>query len=236
MPKNPNSHPRKYEYKVYPRLNEKKEFIISHMRKEWVDSERSVRKEDIIRAIKAGGIIAGKGILILLAIAGTVTIAAVAPNIFAAFGKMGKRNKYKTYIGEKNLKKELRDLKKKKYIEITRDADNDLKVDITKHGETVALQQAVEKFKIAKQNVWDGIWRIVIFDIPDTHKSAREGFRRKLKSMGFYPLQKSVFIFPYPCAPDIEFLIHIYNTPNFVHMIETSKITNDDELREYFSL
>ncbi len=46
----------------------------------------------------------------------------------------------------------------------------------------------------AKQERWDGKWRIVIFDIPETNKRIRQALRETLKVLEFWPLQKSVWI------------------------------------------
>lgn len=44
------------------------------------------------------------------------------------------------------------------------------------------------------QKEWDGIWRVVIFDIPEQKRVLRNLFRRNLKKWGFQPLQKSVWV------------------------------------------
>src|SRR3989344_2741433 len=54
-----------------------------------------------------------------------------------------------------------------------------------------------------KNRRWDGKWRIVIFDIPEEFHNERNNLRRKMRSLGFYMLQKSVFIFPYPCEEEL---------------------------------
>ena len=56
----------------------------------------------------------------------------------------------------------------------------------------------------------DGEWRIVIFDIPEKFKKAREALRMKLKELGFLELQKSVFIFPYECEDEINFIVEVF--------------------------
>ena len=56
----------------------------------------------------------------------------------------------------------------------------------------------LEKLKIKK---WDGHWRIVIFDLPESLKKWREFFRTQLKNnLGFLPLQESGYITPPPVA------------------------------------
>lgn len=45
-----------------------------------------------------------------------------------------------------------------------------------------------------KDDKWDGKWRVVIFDIPETNKRIRQALRETLKVLEFWPLQKSVWI------------------------------------------
>jgi len=83
---------------------------------------------------------------------------------------------------------------------------------------------------------WDGIWRVVIFDIPERYKWAREGIREALKRGGFYPLQKSTFVSPYPCRGEIEFLERIYNIRGYLRFIETHALSADDDIKDFFGL
>ena len=54
---------------------------------------------------------------------------------------------------------------------------------------------------------WDGLWRIVIFDIEEKEKHIRDLIRRKLKSLGFAMWQESVYLTPHPIAEEMnEFL------------------------------
>jgi len=53
---------------------------------------------------------------------------------------------------------------------------------------------------------WDGKWRMVIFDVPQTQASARARLRRSLASRGFGYLQDSVWITPDPLASERQSL------------------------------
>ncbi len=46
--------------------------------------------------------------------------------------------------------------------------------------------------------VWDGFWRIILLDIPESRKSERESLRYLLKKAGFVCLKNSAWISPYP--------------------------------------
>jgi phenylacetic acid degradation operon negative regulatory protein len=51
---------------------------------------------------------------------------------------------------------------------------------------------------------WDKKWRLVIFDIQETSKTARERLRAKLKELGFGLLQKSVWLSPHDILNDFS--------------------------------
>ena len=90
--------------------------------------------------------------------------------------------------------------------------------------------------KIEKPKIWDGKWRIVIFDIPKHKKRARDALREKLKELGFYPFQKSVWVFPYPCEKEIQFLVELFDIWPYVNLIVAENISNDIKLRKHFKL
>jgi DNA-binding transcriptional regulator PaaX len=54
-------------------------------------------------------------------------------------------------------------------------------------GDTSALSPA-----------WDGKWRIILLDLPESRKDERESFRYLLKKAGFLCLKNSVWISPFP--------------------------------------
>ena len=45
---------------------------------------------------------------------------------------------------------------------------------------------------------WDGFWRMVIVDLPESRKSERDSIRYILKKAGFLCMKNSVWISPYP--------------------------------------
>jgi len=90
--------------------------------------------------------------------------------------------------------------------------------------------------EIKNPKKWDGIWRIVIFDIQENEKTARNALRLKLKELGFYQLQKSVFIHPYPCLNEIQFIEEIFKVGSYINFIEAQKIEGDEWLKQKFNL
>ncbi len=83
---------------------------------------------------------------------------------------------------------------------------------------------------------WDGLWRVVAFDIKEVRRGDRDLFRRELRNLDFYLLQQSVWVTPYPC----EELIHLLKAEfglqkQIVYMI-VQVIEDDQELRKHFRL
>ncbi|MBI2041804.1 MAG: hypothetical protein HYT20_02150, partial [Candidatus Nealsonbacteria bacterium] len=84
---------------------------------------------------------------------------------------------------------------------------------------------------------WDGKWRIVIFDISQPKLSKREAFRGKIKELGFYPLQKSVWVHPHECKGEIQVLKDFFGFSNKeIGVITAEKIDEDFFLRKIFKL
>lgn len=228
---------RKYEKKLISGIDKNNKFLIKRLQNEWKEiqkiDKRRQRLEKFITISKKSGIILGKVILTLLAVGGALTIAAVAPNIFAAFGKSSKRG---DYFEKNNFKSSLKYLKTQKYIKIVKKNKDEYKIYLEKKGDKRILKEIFNNLKISQSIKWDDCWRIIIFDIPDEHKWAREGFREKLKMMGFYPLQESVFIYPYDCQGELEFLCKVFNISDFVRFIKSRSLIPSNDIKNYFLL
>jgi len=72
---------------------------------------------------------------------------------------------------------------------------------------------------------WDWKWRILIFDIPEEKKWARELLRNKLKEWHFAPLQRSVYISPFDCGDEFEKLLALLHLDAYVHIVLAEQIS-----------
>jgi DNA-binding transcriptional regulator PaaX len=89
---------------------------------------------------------------------------------------------------------------------------------------------------LKREKSWDGRWRIVIFDIPETQKKMRHFFRIGLIDLGFRQLQKSVWICPYNIADRVEELIDYHQAKDYVHYLLVEELDNRDVLMKLFKL
>lgn len=133
------------------------------------------------------------------------------------------------------LKRTINDLYKSKLIDI-KDFNGFTKIVITKSGKTRALEFKIDELCINRPKTWDKKWRIIVFDIPEKYKKVREVVRSHLDRLGFYKLQKSVFVLPFECESETDFIIEYYNVRSYVRQILADKIDNELHLKNIFNI
>lgn len=183
---------------------------------------------------KPGTVPSSKEILHFIAAAGAVgLIIAFPPAItgIAALVKLGSRD-YRSW----GMKRQLERLSRQKYIHIKHLPDGKTSVVITKNGFTRALTYHVNNLVIQKPKHWDKKWRVVIFDVPEKKRKLRDRFRAGLHQLGLYQLQESIYVSPYPCFDEIEFLRELVGIAVSVRYILAENIEDDEALRSYFDL
>ena len=75
-----------------------------------------------------------------------------------------------------------------------------------------------------------------MFDISERLKKVRDTLRYQLKKLEFIELQRSVFVFPFECKDEIEYIIEFYNIRKYVRFIEANNIDNEIHLKNKFQL
>jgi CRISPR-associated endonuclease Cas2 len=138
-------------------------------------------------------------------------------------------------VNYRQIKRSLKKLEKEKIVAL-QEKDGELLVTFRKKGKELLLKYKLDELRIKKPKQWDKKWRIVIFDIPEKKKLARNVLREKLKELGFYRLQKSVFVYPYDCEREIELIKRVYEVGPFVRFIVADSIDNQARLVAKFSL
>ncbi|MDI6591449.1 MAG: hypothetical protein QME61_00685 [Patescibacteria group bacterium] len=173
-----------------------------------------------------------KEILKYLLLIGAIYIAASSPYFALNLAK----NLSKLKIPKKKLLPAFYYLKRKGLIELKREGQ-DIALILTKEGEKQAGKYQINDLEIERPKKWDKKYRLVIFDIPATSRIIRDIFRRKLKEFGFYPLQKSVWIYPFQCKEEIELLREFLGlNKKQIQVLEITKLENDKFLKKFFQL
>ena len=81
----------------------------------------------------------------------------------------------------------------------------------------------------------DGIWKIIIFDIPETKRQVRNVLRSKLTSLGFKKWQNSIWISPFTLAPEIEDELNQLAKHFFIRLMKTTQINETADLEKMFA-
>lgn len=166
-----------------------------------------------------------KEVLEIIGVSGIILGTLAIPNLPLAIG--GAIKVWKN-VNKKDLGRIIKRLQKQQMISIN-EWNGKTVIEITDKGNKRLLEYDFESIKLSAQKP-DGKWRLIIFDIPELKKSAREIFRRKLLQLGFLRLQDSVFASAYPCKKEIDFLCHYLEIDQFVTLLEIGKFERGEEL------
>jgi len=138
-------------------------------------------------------------------------------------------------LDRKQLYQVLERCKLQGLIRVIREGNRIENIRLTNKGRARALQNHLRTLRINSPQRWDKKWRLVIFDIPEKKRNVRDAFRRKLKELGFFEFQKSVFAYPYPCDDEINFVSNFLGAEEYVYTIE-APLHPDGRLRKHFNV
>ena len=71
---------------------------------------------------------------------------------------------------------------------------------------------------------WDGLWRMLPYDIRETKRHQRNQLRVKLYELGFRQFQKSVYISPYPIEEEMNDFLKTLHLEGKVYVLLCKKI------------
>lgn len=139
-------------------------------------------------------------------------------------------NKFNTW----RLRQILKRLHDQKLVEISEESGVPI-VRINDKGRKKLLRYNIDKLTLEKKQ-WDGKWRIIIYDIFSAKQQERRVFRRALKNMKFLLLQKSVYLTPYTCHDEIEYVRQVCHIDSEVIILTVKSLENEEAYRQYFGL
>lgn len=133
------------------------------------------------------------------------------------------------------IRQSIKGLQNKKFVRVYV-KDGVEVVEITKEGKKRVLEYDLDDMKIVVPKKWDGWWRIIMFDIPEHKKQARKAVSLKIKELGLYPIQKSVFVSPYLCKNEIDFVGEIFGVRENIIYIKAKEIQGVKKLKQHFGI
>ncbi len=140
-----------------------------------------------------------------------------------------KRNKgmnYRSYYDS------VQGLKRRGAVKLTKKRDKTF-IQLTEKG---LLDVLLLKAGVSRERVWDGKWRVCIFDIPEEAHLQRDYFRRLLKQYGFYKLQASVFVHPFTLNREAIAYLSKTGLNKYIRFLKVEEMDNDEDLKKFFNL
>ncbi len=167
---------------------------------------------------------------------GAITTALVAPKmlkLFPVFDR-GKNRRKELY---ERIDQALYRLREKKLITFSKTGKGRPIVHLTERGRTEITKIVLREYKISETVIWDGKWRVVIFDIREKRRRVRQKLRILLAGAGMVRLQDSVWINPYPCDEFVALVrANLASGTGELLYFTVEGLESDRRLREHFSL
>ena len=132
------------------------------------------------------------------------------------------------------LRQVIKRMQNSKYIELIEE-DNIQVVKITEKGKMKLLKYNIDKMKLDESS-WDGKWRLVVYDVVKSKRNNSEMFRKAINNLNLLKLQKSVYLTPFKCDNEIEYLRQIYNVGNEVLILKVGSLENEKAYKKYFGV
>ena len=169
-------------------------------------------------------------ILSTLLVVGVIAVAVTMPNAVQLFKYFLPKNS----VERTRIKRSVTRLERGGFIE-SKGGKEGMFV-LTQKGREKAMRSALEQMKIATQKTWDKKWRLIMFDVPEEKKQARRAINFALKKLGCVQYQKSVFITPFPCKKEIDFIGECFGVREHLRIVVGGDVEGADKLRGVFKV
>jgi len=166
-------------------------------------------------------------ILKIVGLGAAITAASIiSPPFLYILVKGCLKHKLKRKYTKHDIQKSLNYLKRKKYIAYEKNGSKIGNLILTRVGRRHLARINLEDIKLTKTS-WDNKWRFLLFDITEGSRAKRDVLRKKLKSLGFYHFQRSVFVTPYPCEKEINSIKLLLGLKSSIYLITAGRFPGD---------
>lgn len=84
-------------------------------------------------------------------------------------------------------------------------------------------------FRFMKDD-WDGLWRIISYEIPESKREIRDRLRREMRGWGLGPWHRSFWITPHPIVENLRELVYGREEQKYVQSFEATHVFGDIEV------
>jgi hypothetical protein len=172
------------------------------------------------------------GILRFTVTSGTLAAGIIMPNLLIALEKP--LNRYYKHLDRRARERELRRIlgymRSQRLISDTYEHG----LTITEKGRKRLSKAEFDRIEVQPLQRWDKQWRLVFYDIPEKHKVGRNALTAKLRELGFYQLQRSVWVHPFPCREVIKEVTVRFEISRYTSLVEAPFIDSQQKLIQRF--
>ena len=108
-------------------------------------------------------------------------------------------------------------------------------IKITHKGKQKLLRYNIDEMAL-DESTWDGKWRLIIYDVAKAKRANSEMFRAMLNKLRFLKLQKSVYLTPFKCKEEVEYLKLLFDIGDEVQILKVGDLENEGAYRRYFGI
>ncbi|OHA09941.1 MAG: hypothetical protein A3A44_03715 [Candidatus Sungbacteria bacterium RIFCSPLOWO2_01_FULL_60_25] len=126
-----------------------------------------------------------------------------------------------------SLERALRTLRDRRMVQLTY-TNGKSALSVTEKGRTYLKRLEFDDLRLEIPKPWDSRWSVILFDIPESHKNARDALRRKLNDLGCLQFHKSVFVHPAPCEDEVDFITELFEIRRFVTIFRTESLGHQE--------
>lgn len=127
------------------------------------------------------------------------------------------------------------ELRRQKLVETQRSGKH-IHIQLTVKGIHRLQRFGISKITVDEPVEWDGLWRMVTYDVPRAQSSQRRLFASELRRLGFVMVRESVWFHRYPCFDAVLELARYCNLQRHITLAEISRLDQVtlDKLRKIF--
>ena len=155
----------------------------------------------------------------VIGLAGLAGVTIVAPNALQGLNLLLKKSPARSGDQQRILN----ELRRQGLVHIGQD-DDYISYALTPAGAHRLQQVVIDEIDIPHPNKWDHRWRLITFDVPVGQSKARKHFTDHLHNLNFMMLQRSMWVYPYPCFIQLEQVAGHYNVLRYCSFMEVEKL------------
>lgn len=160
------------------------------------------------------------------------TLSEVKTLVFGLKGRTIEQVYNESFLPGSQLRRALNYLRHKGLVR-WKDKDGTRFITLTKQGKVKTL---LHKFDIIQPEVWDGKWRVVVFDIPESVDYLRSSLVYQLRELSFIKLQASVYIGPFAFNKAAMDYFTTSGLLRYIRLLTVESLDDDDDLRRRFNV